>query len=341
MGGFEVLVAEDGRSALHLARAYLPDLMISDINMPGTNGLQTLEQLRGDPATDTIPFILMTGEGNAQMRPGMDLGADDFLRKPFTMKDLLKAVTVRLGKQERVRQAAETKLKNLRCSLSKMLPHELNTPLFGILGTSEMIRNYADSLDVAELKEMADIIMDSGRRLQRLIQNFLLYSQLETIRDDKQAIDAMRSEATSDAERIIAEAGRAEAEAAERSGDLKMALSPGRAGIGEEYLAKIVSELVGNSFKFSGQGSPVTVVSRKEPGWFTLEVSDQGRGMNREQIRNIEPLTQFERSIHEQQGSGLGLVIARNLVELHGGRFSLKSTEGRVTEISVSFRDLA
>ena len=84
--GYDVIDADNGVTALKLARAALPDLVISDINMPQADGFAALVELRKDPATASIPLILMTGESDgAGMRKGMELGADDFLSKPFAM----------------------------------------------------------------------------------------------------------------------------------------------------------------------------------------------------------------------------------------------------------------
>ena len=176
--GFEPLEANNGGDALEIAREHLPDLIISDVNMPGQNGFVALASIRQDPTTAAIPLILMTGEMDSNMRKGMELGADDFLTKPFAMPDLLKAIDARMRKQTVVKQAAEKKLTELRENISLMLPHELNTPLVGILGFGEIIHSCADSLSVEELTEMGKNIMDSGLRLERLIQNFLVFAQL-------------------------------------------------------------------------------------------------------------------------------------------------------------------
>lgn len=154
--GYEVIDADNGVTALKLARAALPDLVISDINMPKADGYAALAELRKDPTTAAIPLILMTGESDAAgMRKGMELGADNFLSKPFGMNALLKAVEARLKKQDVVKQTAEKRLAELRANLSLMLPHELNTPLVGILGYGEIISTCADSLQPAELARWA------------------------------------------------------------------------------------------------------------------------------------------------------------------------------------------
>src|SRR6267378_7774101 len=88
--GLRIVEAPDGRQGLEMARAQLPDLVLSDVNMEGLDGFQVLESLRSQPATAAIPVILMTGLPEAvDVRFSMDRGADDYLPKPFEAQGLL------------------------------------------------------------------------------------------------------------------------------------------------------------------------------------------------------------------------------------------------------------
>src|SRR5436190_9991754 len=132
--GYEVIEAENGAVGLEVAQRELPDLVLCDVNMDRVDGYSTLSSLRSQPTTALIPFILMTGcADNAGMRHGMELGADDYLPKPFTIDGLYAAVEARLKKTQTLRSAAEKKLADLRDNISLMLPHEMRTPLNGIL----------------------------------------------------------------------------------------------------------------------------------------------------------------------------------------------------------------
>src|SRR6266403_6100533 len=145
--GYEVVEAGNGAIGIEVARKELPDLILCDVNMEKLDGYLTLSSLRNEPATASIPFILMTGlAANAGMRHGMELGADDYLPKPFTIDALYAAVDVRLKKTQALRQEAERKLADLRDNISLMLPHELRTPLNGILGFGEILASEADTL---------------------------------------------------------------------------------------------------------------------------------------------------------------------------------------------------
>src|SRR5436309_811830 len=145
--GYEVVEAVNGEEGIIKARQELPDLILCDVNMQKVDGYLTLSSLRSEPATAAIPFILMTGlADNAGMRHGMELGADDYLPKPFTIEALYAAVETRLKKAQTLRDEAEKKLADLRDNISMMLPHELRTPLNGILAYGEILSTDASSL---------------------------------------------------------------------------------------------------------------------------------------------------------------------------------------------------
>src|ERR1043165_4786028 len=183
---YEVIEAENGALGIEKARKELPDLILCDVNMGKMDGYTTLSSLRNEATTATIPFILMTGMADtAGMRHGMELGADDYLPKPFTIDGLYAAVDARLKKAKTTREEAEKKLNDLRDNISLMLPHEMRTPLNGIIGFAELMHTSADTMSPEEVAEMGQGIYESGRRLERLIENFLVYVQLEIAAADE------------------------------------------------------------------------------------------------------------------------------------------------------------
>ena len=105
--------------------------------------------------------------------------------------------------------------------------------------------------------------------------------------------------------------------------------------ISEEYLSKIVGELVQNAFKFSQPNSPVSVGLSDLNDGITLVVADQGRGFSTDHINKVGAYMQFDRKMHEQQGLGLGLTICKRLTELHGGALTLQSDVGTGTTVTV------
>jgi two-component system, sensor histidine kinase and response regulator len=340
--GYEVIDAENGTVGIDKARKQLPDLVLCDVNMEKVDGYRTLSALRNEPATAAIPFILMTGlADHAGMRHGMELGADDYLPKPFTIDALYGAVEARLRKAQALRAEAEKKLADLRGNLSMMLPHELRTPLNGILAYGEILAAEAATLPAEEVAEMGQVIHDSGKRLERLIENFLIYAQIELLGTDAQKSTALREMQTLLPAKLIADHSRAQAQAAERPEDLRLELADQPLPISEGYLAKIVDEVVQNAFKFSDPGKRVSVTLAGSPNGAVLSVTDQGRGFSTEHITKVGAYMQFERTIQEQQGQGLGLVIAKRLTELHGGTLSIQSERGGATTVAVNLPKVA
>lgn len=334
--GYSVIEAENGARGIELARQHLPDLVLCDVNMQQTNGYLTLAALRETPATAAIPFILMTGYADpAGMRHGMELGADDYLPKPFTAEQLCGAVEARLRKAQELRQVAERKLADLRDSISLALPHELRTPLNGILAYGEILSTDAEALQPGEIAEMGQVISESGRRLMRLIENFLIYAQLELLGSDPAKAATLRKKATQFPVRVIEDKAHTIAETMRRSADLTLVLQDRRVPMAEEYLSKIVDELLQNAFKFSKPNTPVRVVLETRGGAHVLSVTDQGRGLSPEQIAKIGAYMQFDRKMQEQQGLGLGLTICRRLADMHGGTLTIQSQPGAGTTVTV------
>jgi len=334
--GFDVIEAQNGVVGFDMARKQLPDLILCDVNMDKMDGYKTLSSLRGEPSTASIPFILMTGlADNAGMRYGMELGADDYLPKPFTIDALYAAVDARLRKAQALREAAEKKLADLRENISFMLPHEMRTPLNGILAYGEILSAEATTLQPTEIAEMGQVIYDSGKRLERLIENFLIHAQLEIIAADPQKIAIMRKKQSQFPAKLIEERAQVQAKLAKRPSALGLELINGPAPMSEDYLAKIVDEIVQNAFKFSQAGTPVKVTTSELPSQLVLTVNDRGRGFSPDHMSRIGAYMQFDRKMQEQQGQGLGLSIAKRLTELHGGTLTIQSENGAGTSVIV------
>ena len=336
--GFEVIEAVDGADGIELARKELPDLILCDINMGKVDGYLTLSSLRNEVATAAIPFILMTGlADNAGMRHGMELGADDYLPKPFTTDGLYAAVDARLKKAQTIRDEAERKLAHLRDNISLMMPHEMRTPLNGILSNAELLAQSAATLKPGDVAEIGQEIHNSSERLARLIENFLIYAQLELVAADPKNVNALRVGRTEHPKGLIKNHATAQATQANRLPDLSLELADIPVPIAEEYLSKITDELLQNAFKFSDADSPVRITLEEAFNAVTLSVSDKGRGFTSEQITRIGSYMQFDRKLHEQQGLGLGLTITKRLVDLHGGTFTIVSDKESGAVITARF----
>src|SRR5581483_5485846 len=310
--GFEVSEAANGTEGMEKAKKELPDLILCDINMGKVDGYSTLAELRRNPSTAAIPFILMTGlADSASMRHGMELGADDYLPKPFTTDALYAAVEARLKKSQTIRDEAEKKLRHLRDNISLMMPHEMRTPLNGIISNAELLAHSSSTLKPNEIAEIGQEIHQSSERLARLIENFLIYSQLEMIAADPKHANTLRHGKTEHPVELIKKHATMQATHAGRVADLSFELADVAVPVVDDYLSKIVDELTQNAFKFSKTGAPVRVSLSTAPSSITLSFSDHGCGFSQEETTHIGAYMQFERKRREQQGLGLGLSIAK------------------------------
>ena len=336
--GYEVVDAVNGEDGIDKAQKVLPDLILCDVNMSKLNGYLTLSSLREKPETKAIPFILMTGGADTGgMRHGMELGADDYLLKPFSIENLQKAVDTRIKKAIAIKEEADKKLLNLCDSITTSLPHELTTPLNGIIAYAELLKTCSESLPPDEIREMGETISESGTRLQKLIGNFLLYSQIQIMQFNPTLAEMLRKKQTPLPKKVVEDRAATVANACGRSGDLVLKLTDKPAAISEEYLSKIVEEVVSNAFKFSNPGTQVEVSLFPMALELILQVKDHGRGITAHQIRDLGLYMQFDRKRNEQQGLGFGLIISKRLTELHNGTFEIRSDASTGSIINISF----
>jgi CheY-like chemotaxis protein/anti-sigma regulatory factor (Ser/Thr protein kinase) len=337
--GYETLMAEDGEIGIEMAKNHQPDLILCDVMMPKLDGHGVVQALRQNGITANIPFIFLTAKADRDsLRLGMNLGADDYLSKPFTLEELISAITARLDKKTLFQENINQEVDKIRTNITRSLPHELLTPLNGILGMSNYLSDYYDTIDGDEIQACLADIKISSERLYRLIQNFLLFAQLELFESNPEQSQAWHnrlSQTTTKSSTLIQSIAQNLAQQTGRPDDLNLFLQDASIRISEKDLYKITEEIIDNAFKFSEKGTSVLIQSTLENKKFILTVSNQGRGMTSEQIAQIGAYMQFERKLYEQQGSGLGLIIAKRMTELYGGQFDIQSTPNEKTTISI------
>lgn len=335
--GYHPVGAENGEDALAIIKEVQPDLILCDVMMPLMDGHEFLRQIRGRHDTATVPFIFLTAKNDrTSMRTGMNLGADDYLTKPFTFAELSKAVEAGMAKYERVEESSRKKLDTLRQNVSYALPHEMLTPLNGIIGASELLLEMHETFSPDEIREMLEMVRASGQRLFRLIRNTLLFAQLELARNDAERIAVFRESTTEEIESLLPEVCMRKAKQYNRANDITWSCKNCIISIASEHLQNIIEEIVDNALKFSEPGTPVEVVASSDSSMFTLQVTDHGRGMTAEEIEEIGAFMQFQRKMYEQQGTGLGLAITRQITGLHDGMFAIESVPGKKTTITVT-----
>lgn len=334
---FKVISAENGARGVELAVAHTPDLILCDIMMPELDGYGVLTHLRSLPQMATVPFVFLTAKADKpDMRQGMELGADDYVTKPFTRAELLNAVNSRLDKQATVSTHYRHKLDDLRSSISYSLPHELLTPLNGVAGLSDYLKESHKTIKPDEILEVADLIHRSAKRLTRVVQNTLLYARLHLLSQESDQPHEYLRDRLEQPDIVIEKVAQSTVAATNRTADLTLQLDTAPVQISEPNLMKIVEELVDNACKFSEPGTPIQVSSQLQGDRFILEVSDRGRGMTPAQVTDVGAYVQFERKFYEQQGSGLGLAIVRQLLQIYSGHLVIDSEPNHHTIVRAS-----
>jgi len=281
---------------------------------------------------------------------GFELGAVDYITKPFKQEEVLARVKTHLTiqqlqkdlqvKNKELQEALERERKmmeDLRVNLSLSLPHELRTPLTGIIGFAELLIDPLNLPKPDRIVNYGKIIYENGLRLNRLVENSLLYANLKLLNYAHKDGRRWQSKSSLDVKGFITSVARQIAKDAQRQEDLVLELVNARIRILPENFEKILTELLDNAFKFSQTGTSVRVMTQIEGNQCIFRVTDQGRGMRQEQIGNIGAYMQFDRSQHEQQGSGLGLTITHLLTQLEGGELSIESVLDQGTTVSIAF----
>jgi two-component system, sensor histidine kinase and response regulator len=327
LSGYHVLTARNGVEGLAVLQARLPDLIVSDINMPRMDGYQFYSQVRARPDWVSVPFIFLTAKSEkADVRQGKILGADDYVTKPFEEADLMVAVQAKLNRRAQLDAAHSRQVADLKRTILTTLNHEFRTPLTYITTYADMLGDSNISTD--EFKEYMRGIQAGSDRLRRLVEDFIMLVELQT-GESQQTYDRRRAR-LADLATLLGLAservrGRAEARRVALAQETRSPLPAIMAD--REYLLDAVVRLLDNAIKFSRKSGGV-VTLRAAPGGrgVYIEVVDEGIGMPSAQLDKIfDMFYQIDRAKLEQQGSGSGLAIAQSIVRMHGGEIFAKS----------------
>jgi signal transduction histidine kinase len=330
--------AETGMKGYQLALRNLPKVIICSKNIYEAEGNEILHRLKGESTISTIPFVFLLDKDSIKnLKKAGRFDFDFYIAKPFSGKELIKIVKLALERYSALAEKSEKMLNELRGSISFSLPHEFFTPLNGILGFSEILLKEYDNLAKEDVIQMLNYIKSDAVRLKKITENFLLFAQLEMIGKDTEKVNDLRNSYFINPNEIITSTAQQIAKNYNRDDDLILEIGNGVIRMLESYMKKLIFELIDNAFKFSGLGTAVIVNMLSNDTSVMISVFDSGRGFTKEQIDSIGAYMQFDRMTHEQQGAGLGLIISKKIVELHGGQFKIESTPNENTKVTIIF----
>ena len=329
MEGYQVVTAGDGLAALETMENITPDLIVADISMPRMDGYRFFEAVRSRPEWVPIPFVFLTARAEREDRlKGKEMGAEDYLIKPFDPPELLVVVRSRIGRAEAIREAAETEFESLKQQIVTLLSHELRTPLTSVYGYTELALEDAASLSTNEFEQYLLGIRRGADRLRGLVEDLLMVVRLSTGQVDREF--ELLATVNHDWAKAIEHVARlGELQVAEKGivfdVDIPSDLPPLR--IYENFLSDAVERLIDNAIKFSRKkGKRIGVKVSSTDGWVEISVEDEGVGISAAGLEKLfELFRQLDRQKMEQQGSGLGLAIAMGMIGCMGGKITVES----------------
>ncbi|HLF98803.1 MAG TPA: ATP-binding protein [Methylococcaceae bacterium] len=332
--GYAVEAVGDGEAALAACRTHLPDLLLSDVMMPGLDGFGVLKRLRADAATATLPVILLSARAGEEAKvEGLAADADDYLVKPFGARELIARVdgAIRLAQ---LRRKAQEKLMHYMAELERsnrelddfayIASHDLKEPLRGLHNYASILReDYEACLD-DEGRRCLERMQRLVERQTLLIDRLLAYSRLGSSKLDKEpvALDHVLDEVAEDLRSFLSDQGvqlvRATPLPTVRCNALR---------VGEVF-----QNLIVNAAKYNDKPEKRVEIGCSGAAPPVFYVRDNGIGIAPQHQDSIFRI--FKR-LHEQDkfggGTGAGLTIVKKIVERHGGRIWLESTPGEGT----------
>jgi signal transduction histidine kinase len=340
----EVVSAEDGLEALEMLKSgeVRPDIIVSDIKMPRMDGYGLLEEVRRMPDIGPIPFIFLTAYGSQEfMSHAHERGIDEYLVKPFDPDKLVIVVRNKLRRAQSFRRYAEERLNRVRLHIIELLSHELRTPLTTVMGgfdiLQESISNGDSGPNPDDLTFSMNMMRIGIRRLNRVMEQTLRYSELI---NGHLRLQFHKTAQAFDFDTIFKKAldlVQPEYKAREVTLCVSNSLPAGlcvKAIPGA--LVAALHEVLRNAATFSAAGSQAWVEVCEQDNQIMVIVRDLGRGIRAQDIPHLmRPMIQSERSIHEQQGLGLGLAIAQGTLEIHRGLITLDSVWGKGTTVVI------
>jgi signal transduction histidine kinase len=328
-----VLKAESGPAALEVLLKHEVALAILDVNMPGMDGFELAELMRGSPRTARVPIIFLTATAQDTGRTfrGYEAGAVDFLYKPFDSRILNSKVDVFI-QIERQKQQLATQLATVQQLLDAnemlmaVLGHDLRTPLSAVIASAEYLARFVQDENVANIGTR---IKSSGMRMVRMVDQLL---NLARLRGGRVTLQPRPVELMTLARNIVDEY---EARVGKgrififRDGDTLLQ------GDGD-LLSQVFSNLIGNALQHGRDGSAIQVrLDGSAADELVISVQNAGE-IPADVLPTIFAPFRSGRPQHDSGGLGLGLYITHEIAQMHGGRVQVRSTVDAGTTFDVT-----
>ena len=286
-----LLPVEDGIQGISKALETDPDLIISDVNMPGKDGFQMLEELRRHEVTKVTPFIFLTVKNaRRDVRDGMNLGADDYITKPFDMEELTSAVRKRLSMRKQIVAREVGKYDKIKDSVGTVINSVIDEPLKSIERLSSIIlKSEAHGLKPLDVGEISEILCQNASKLRNEITHILYYQKVSILKDRPEELAKYKGNDSRNIAVPLEEIGRTVAKDFKRIQDLKPMIANADISMPKEFLNYIIKELLDNAFKYSPKNTLVRMTGINEGDTYRVIVQDGGIGFPKESLEDFEP----------------------------------------------------
>jgi signal transduction histidine kinase len=329
--GYTVSTAENGASALAQLETSTCDLVLLDLMMPGIDGYEVTKRVRQNMALPFIPILLITAHDSPNVAQGLDLGADDFIRKPVTVDELLARVRSLLRLKHSIDERDE--IARQRQDFVSRLTHDLRTPLVAadrmlLLFQEGALGNLSD-----QMQEVIEIMARSNSNLLAMVNTLLEVYRFEagrkTLAFQPVNVSQLLEEVSEELSSLAAQKELAvNLDLGEDSGISKV--------MGDRLeLHRLFTNLIGNAIKFTDTGSVTIRITPATASdeYITVEVADTGPGIPPEEQATL--FERFRQGSHKSSGSGLGLYLSRRIVEAHQGTILMNSEVGKGSVFTV------
>lgn len=330
--GYPVVIRDDGQAALEYITANPPALVLLDVMMPGMDGYEVTRQIRSHTDLPFIPILLITAHDRSNVVKGLDLGADDFIRKPLEVEELLARVRALLRLKQSIDE--RDRITRMREDFVSRLTHDLRTPLVAADRMLGLLLDHALGELSPDMKQALQTMARSNQSLLAMVNNLL---QVYRFEEGKQRLNFVKVDLAA----VIQDVIQALQPLAEEKGlALILNLAPNVPELEGDRLElqRVVTNLLGNAIKFTDQGNIILHLdcqhtygaSPSTPSeQIILKVEDTGVGIKHEDRALL--FERFRPGHDQRSGSGLGLHLSQYIVEAHGGSITVASVPGQGT----------
>jgi len=326
-GPYELASASDGTAGLRLVEEFQPDLVFVDLKMPGISGFEVLEKIRGKDAT--IVMVVITGFATVSSAvDAMKKGAYDFLPKPFTPEEFRLITRRSLEKRKLVLEtiALRREKELLREQFASIVSHELKAPLGAVQQNLFALEfELTNTLNESQKEKIGRIKV----RIDDLLK--LINSWLRVISVD---IHKLKEGFTqiSVAESITKALENVEPLSVRKNIEIETSIGAQLPTVNGDSLSlsEAFINIIGNSLKYSPDGSKVIVKAEEQGNETQISIKDSGVGISQEDLPHIfEGFYRGKSGQEAASGHGIGLAVSRQIVEAHGGSISVESEAGK------------